>query len=145
MSMSRRARRLCGALALVAMTFSLAEAGAASTCAPMDGMGETDDGAPSMVMEASAERSISALLPEAPEGRDDCTDCGRAGGESPDGQESSCPWMPLMVTGCAAPSALRSSSPHVAASVLERGDEAAAVLDRPASHVTDPLFHPPRR
>lgn len=145
MSMSRRARRLCGALSLVAMTLSLAEAGAASTCAPMDGMGETDDGAASMGMEASAAASMPSLLAEALEGRHDCPDCGRAGGESRDGQESSCPWMPLMVTGCVAPSALGSSSPHVAASVLERGDEEAAVLDRPPSHITDSLFHPPRR
>ena len=139
MSMSRRARRLCGALSLVAMSFSLAEAGAASVCAPMEGMGEMgemDGDALSMVMEASA---------GAREGRDDCADCAHAGGESHDGQESSCPWMPLMGAGCVAPSALRSSSPRFTASVLERGDEAVAVRDRPASHVTDPLFHPPRR
>lgn len=139
MSMSRRARRLCGALSLVAMTFSLAEAGAASVCAPMEAMGEMgemDGDALSMVMEASA----GAL-----EGRGDCADCAHAGGESHDGQESSCPWMPLMGAGCVASSALRSSSPRFAASVLERGDETVAVRDRPASHVTDSLFHPPRR
>lgn len=127
MSTIRRTRQLSGALALVALALSLAEAGVASTCAPMASMDL--DVHVSQVEGHEVGSSLSAAL---------------ASDLDHDRRDPRCPLTPMMGPGCTAAASLRSSAPGFTASTAEHGCTPLREI-RPLTSVSaESLFHPPR-
>lgn len=128
-----RRRVVSGLLGLLAMSLSLAEAGAASMCGPSMQMHHdvevvaNDDG-----VGPSAPVAVHQSRSEGPQVTEEGTD------------PPPCPWMPVMGTGCTAPVPV----PTVEAGfdpVATRSTVAfRALRDLTTLHSTDPLLPPPR-
>ncbi|MEX2467758.1 MAG: hypothetical protein WD995_12680, partial [Gemmatimonadota bacterium] len=143
----RRTRTLSGVLALVAMTFSLAEAGLAATCAMMGsadmGMAMSSEPAEASSMNGSG-LTGAAHRAGAHESPAECEDCSQMASGDRDEPEHPCPFGPMMGSGCSAAASVRSPSPVFSGSMVEHGYHMRGQTSSPASRSADRLFHPPR-
>lgn len=128
-----RRRVVSGLLGLLAMSLSLAEAGAASMCGPsMQMHHDVEVVANDDAVGPSAPVAVRQSRSEGPQVTEDATD------------PLPCPWMPVVGTGCTAP---------VPVLAVEAGFDPVATVsavafralrDLATLHSTDPLFRPPK-
>lgn len=125
--MRTRIRTLAGIVALVALTFSVAETVWASMCGPAMGMADS-----AMVLDQGSSTDHHGV-PDAP------------GEREPGGTESDCPFAPAsLVQGCAASASLPA---QVAGAPVPSPDAVASVFNDAMQQdllLNTALFHPPR-
>lgn len=125
--MNQRTRLIAGIFALVAMTFSLAEAAGASTCAPSMDMHASDAAAEQVQMHHCLEAGLPDL--EREDGREDAGDC---------------PFSQAAAQACAGLTSLPS---HAVAGIAPFSASAAAIFADSTQYdllLRNDLFRPPR-
>jgi len=140
--MNRRMRVLSAILALVALTFSFAEAVVASTCAPMRVMDDLTMMDDVMAVPASSEAAAGS---EAAPNPMDCpfmTAHDEREGDREDGRH--CPFGPALGQGCAVAPSLPGLMLDVSAAPAQSASPSSLDEVRPHLLLARALFHPPR-
>lgn len=128
-----RRRVVSGLLGLLAMSLSLAEAGAASMCGPsMQVHHDAEVVAPSQADAMLADMALHGSHPEAPQVAEDQDD------------PPPCPWMPVVGAGCTAPVPVPTVEAGFDPVATHSGAAFRTLRDLASLHSTDPLLPPPR-